>query len=460
MSRIWAVAQHMIAEGIRMKSALVFIVVIVILLTVIPLTVEGDGVTLKSKAQSFLSYSLCSVGFLLSLLTVFMSCGSLANEISQKHVFMVASKPIPRWQFFVGKWLGIATLNAIMLLVTGLTIWGFTEFYIKSRVTTEEDRQALLDEVLTVRSAAKMEKPDLAALVQERIRILREEDRLDEAGPMGEVAIEERIRNELEKTWQTLGPGQLREFVFRDLLVNRSEPGNIYLHFKPTSAVALDYLMFSVMWQCGDSEDVDTLTNVQKAEFPVDRFHTIEIPKRAVNKEGTLYIRMKNIDPRDGIVFEGDDSFEVLYSIGTFHWNLFRALSIIWCRLAFLAALGLLASTFLSFPVACMVALLVLLVAIGSGFLSEALQDVEVTATGKDPMWIVGPVLRPLANAFVWLVPDFSKFDPVGTVVAGRVVTLIWVMNSLATLVLIKGLILGVLGCVIFTKRELAQVVT
>ena len=69
MSRIWAVARHMIAEGIRMKSALVFMVIIVILLTVIPLTVAGDGVTVKSRAQSFLSYSLGSVGFLLSLLT-------------------------------------------------------------------------------------------------------------------------------------------------------------------------------------------------------------------------------------------------------------------------------------------------------------------------------------------------------------------------------------------------------
>jgi hypothetical protein len=178
-----------------------------------------------------------------------------------------------------------------------------------------------------------------------------------------------------------------------------------------------------------------------------------------VNKEGTLYVRIRNIDPRNSILFEGADSFEVLYDIGTFHWNLFRALSIIWCRLAFLAVLGLLASTFLSFPVACMVTFLVLLVATGSGFLSEALEGAAVSPAGKDPMWVIGPLIRPLAGFFVWLVPDFSKFDPVGTVVAGRVVPLIWVMRSLTTLVFIKGLILGVLGCVVFTKRELAQVV-
>jgi len=459
MSRIWAVARHMIAEGIRMKSALVFIVIILILLPVIPLTVEGDGVTLKSRAQSLLSYSLGSVGFLLSLLTVFLSCGSLSNEIRQKHIILVASKPIPRWQFFLGKWLGISTLNAVLLVVTGLSVWGFTQFYLKTRPTFEADRKALEGEVLTVRYGAKMEKPDLEGLVQDRLRKLREEGRLDNTGFSGQEDIRKQIREDFEKAWRTIGPGQVRDFAFRNLLVNRDEPGEIYLRFKPTSATGLDYLVFRAMWQCGDREDVDTLTNVQQEDFIVGRFHSIPVPNRAVNKEGTLYVRMQNIDPHDSILFEGDDSFEVLYDIGTFHWNLFRALSIIWCRLAFLAALGLALSTFLSFPVACMVALLVMLVATGSGFLTEAIKEANVGYSGKDPMWIIGPLIRPLASFFVWLVPDFSKFDPVGTVVAGRVVPLIWVMQSLATLVFIKGLILGVLGCVIFTKRELAQVV-
>ena len=425
MSRIWAVARHMIAEGIRMKSALVFIVIILILLPVIPLTVVGDGVTLKSRAQSLLSYSLGSVGFLLSLLTVFLACGALSNEIRQKHIFLVASKPIPRWQFFLGKWLGISTLNAVLLVLTGLTVWGFTQFYLKTRPTFEEDRKALAGEVLTVRYGAKMVKPDLTARVEDRLRKLREDGRLDDTGASVQELIRKQIRGDLEKAWRTIGPGQIREFAFRRLLVDRDEPGQIYMRFKPTSPTGVDYLTFRILWQCGDRADVDTLTDIQQKEFIVNRFHSVPIPNRTVNKEGTLFIRMQNTDPRNSILFEGADSFEVLYDIGTFHWNLFRALSIIWCRLAFLAVLGLLASTFLSFPVACMVAFLVLLVASSSGFLSEALEWTDIGTAGKDPMWIVGPVLRPLANFFVWIVPDFSKFDPVGTVVAGRVVPLI-----------------------------------
>ena len=76
-----------------------------------------------------------------------------------------------------------------------------------------------------------------------------------------------------------------------------------------------------------------------------------------------------------------------------------------------------------------------------------------------DPLWVVGPLLRPLAKAFLWLVPDFSAYDATGNVVGGRVVPLKWTLISLTDLILLKGAIVGALGCVVLTKRELGQVV-
>jgi hypothetical protein len=164
------------------------------------------------------------------------------------------------------------------------------------------------------------------------------------------------------------------------------------------------------------------------------------------------------VDEKNSVTFEGDDSFTLLYDLGTFHWNLFRALGVVWCRLAFLAILGLLASTCLSFPVACMASFLVLLVASASRFLNEAIGAAARLPNGEDPMWIVGPILRPLGHAFVWLVPDFSSYDPVGNVANGQVVPLMWLLSSLVMLIFVKGLVLGIIGGVVFTRRELAQV--
>lgn len=458
MSRIWAVAAHMIAEGIRMKIALVFIALLVIVLPTMPFTLAGDGLTLTSKVQSFLSYAFNLTGFLLSLLTIFLACGGISNEVRQKYIFMIASKPIPRWQFFAGKWLGIVALSGILLLASGAMVWGFTMFYLKNRPTFHDDRMTLNSEVLTVRYGAKPARLEYDRLVEHRIRQLREEGRLEDASARGIDDLRAGIREELRKADRTIGPGQFKLFVFRDLLVDREEEGYVHLQFKPHSPSGVEDVIFRARWQAGDPDDVNTLTVVQQGEFIVDRYHSIPIPLSSVNKEGTLYVRMQNADPKETIIFEGDDGIELLFGIGTFHWNLFRGLTIIWTRLAFLAFLGLLMSTFLSFPVACMICFLTLMVASASGFLTEAIEAVNVRMNSEDPLWILGPLLRPLAHGFVFIVPDFSKFDPIGTIVAGRVVPLYWVMQSLLMLIFLKGLLLGVLGAVLFSRKELAQV--
>lgn len=459
MSRIWAVARHMIAEGIRMKVALVFIGVILVALPVLPFTIAGDGLTLKSRIQSFLAYSLAIVGVLLSLQTVFMSCAAISSEVRSRQIFMIASKPLPRWQFFVGKWVGICTLNALLLLVTGLSVWGFTHYLKGLPTTVPGDRETVLNEVLNARYGAKLEEPNWNTIVENRLRILREQGKGDNLTGSVLAGARESILLEETSKWRSLRPGEYKDLVFKNLLVDREADAWLHLHFKPTPTSGVDDLIFSATWQAGDRSDPNTLLPVGEQDFVAGRFHTIPIPVQAVNSKGELHIRLLNASERDTFTFEGAESLELLYNIGPFHWNLFRALLIIWCRLAFLAVLGLVASTFLSFPVACLTCFTVLLVASISGFLADAIRGAAPRPDGMDPLWIAGPVLRPLATALLWVVPDLSQFDPIGTLVAGRVVPLNWVLISLVVLVLVKGLILAVVGCIVLTKRELAQVV-
>jgi len=457
MSCIWAVARNMLAESIRMKIALVFIAIILILLPALPFVCAGDGLTLKSRVQSFLVYSLGAVGFLLSLLTVFLSCASVSSEIQQKSITMIVSKPIARWQFFVGKWLGISLLNAGLLFLTGLSVWGFT-YYLKNRPTNvPADREALEYEVLTVRHGIPLHIPDYTAHAEERMRQMREEGRLEDVTPSGEASLRAEIIRGLERSHRALGVGRQTEFVFKGLLVNREE-GFVHVRLKPSVAPLLGDEPLKVLYQCGDPNDPNTMTPTREWEILLKRTCELPVPTYAVNEEGTLYVRLLNTHPQYGVTFEGEDGVEVLFGIGTFHWNLFRALSIIWCRLAFLAVAGVLMSTFLSFPVACMACFLVFFVASSAGFLASSLEAVRVQSyTGEDPLWVLGPVARSLGSAFIWLVPDFSKHDAVESVANGRNVPLKWVMVSLVTLVLIKSVLLGVLGCVVFTRRELAQ---
>jgi len=460
--RIWAVARHMISDSIRQKIALLGIVLVLVILAVLPFTVEGDGVTLTSRVQSFLAYTLGSVTFVLSVVTVFLACLALSDEISKKSIFLVATKPIPRWQFFAGKWLGISVLNAMLLLVSAVAIIAAVKYLGARPTTVPGDRETMQFEVLNVRHGQQLKAPEFTAEIEQWIRQQREQGRLDEISARGEAGVREERREMLQKSWRSIGPNQTRTFEFSipDVAIDREKEGWLHLRFKPTHAGGLSELMFQAYVVCGDPAEPETLTPEAFAEYPVDRFATMPIPSYAVNSKGVLMIWMRNLDPQYSITFEGNDSFELLYGVGTFHWNLFRAVCIIWCRLAFLALVGLLLSSFLSFPVACMGAFLVLIVGSMTGFLGTAVEWTDPTRTfANEPgFWIVWSGLEYLARGFMWLVPDFSKYDPGGNVVAGRIVTLNWVLYSLIVLVLVKGLIVGVLGSVILTRRELAQV--
>ncbi|HOW72362.1 MAG TPA: hypothetical protein PKY77_17325 [Phycisphaerae bacterium] len=459
MSRIWAVARHTIAESIRTKTALVFMAMMVALLVILPFKFNGDGVTLQSRIQGVLDLSITGTSALLSIMTVFLACSCLANEIRLHQIYMIVTKPIPRWQFFLGKWLGISLLNFTLLLLAAITVWSFTWLYLRNLPTFEEDRMAVKYNVLTVRYGAKMEEPDFANQVEERFRTLREEGRLDNVNQSGQAELRSQIDADLRKSWRSLGPGEYKDFTFSNMLVDRSdEEGVLYMRFKPMSPSGADGAEFQAAWQAGDHNDKDTLGPVQTGSFRAERFHEVPIPAWTVNNENVLRLRIQNTSQRETILFEGADSFEVLFDIGTFHWNIARAFSIVWCRLAFLAVLGLLCSTFLSFPVACMGVFIVLFIASSTTFLGEAIEWFSPKPLEKGALAMLKTAFMYTVQGILWLIPDFGRYDPASTVVAGRVVPLKWVIESVVVLVAIKGFLMGLLGTVIFTRRELAQV--
>ena len=461
MSRIWAVARHMIAECIRTRTALVIIVILVGFLAVAPFVLQGDGLTLRSRVQSYLAYSLGLSGVLLSLMTVVLACGALVDEIRGKQIYMIASKPIPRWQFFFGKWLGISLLNFGLLFVVWVTILGFVWYLGRQPTQVPFDRARLEKQVLTIHHGFTRAEPNWDERVEDRIRQLRMAGQWEEVDERTDHLRAEEIKTDLKRRWRTMGPREGIELEFTGLLdrfVDRQSEAMLFLVFKPVSPSGAADVLFDAMWQAGDLRDPNTIQPEVTARLPVDRMQEIPISARAVNDRGVLYVRLANLSSRDVITFDWETEVELLYPIGTFPWNTFRAIMIIWCRLAFLAAVGLLLSSFLTFPVACMGCFLVLAVSSAAGWLREAV-DWSLTGPVKDrSLGPLGVVLEPIAMGFVRLVPDFSRFDAVGNVVEGRLVPLTWVILSMAALVFVQGLIVMIIGSVIFTKRELAQV--
>jgi hypothetical protein len=122
------------------------------------------------------------------------------------------------------------------------------------------------------------------------------------------------------------------------------------------------------------------------------------------------------------LLFPLDDGIEVLYREGNFGLNYVRGLAIIFCWMALLAALGLAAASFLSFPVAAFVALSVMILVLSSGTLSNAVSEgtianynAEKGTKGFTPAdVIVIPVFKAVLT-IINLARDFSPIDSLST---------------------------------------------
>jgi hypothetical protein len=130
--------------------------------------------------------------------------------------------------------------------------------------------------------------------------------------------------------------------------------------------------------------------------------------------------------------------------------------------MALLAALGLAAASFLSFPVAAFCSLAILTMGLSSGTLSNVVSEGTVMGTnpetGAKTSQTVDNVMVPVFRAILHVINVVQQFSPVDSLSTGRNVS--WKELGLATaeIVLLLGGILGIFGIFVFHRRELAAV--
>ncbi len=114
-----------------------------------PLILKDDG-TAKGLTQILLTYTLGAVASLLGMATLWLSCGTLAKDVEECQMQMVAVKPIGRWQVWLGKWLGILGLNAMLLALAGVSI--FLSLQWRAGRLPADEQRVLRDEIFVARA--------------------------------------------------------------------------------------------------------------------------------------------------------------------------------------------------------------------------------------------------------------------------------------------------------------------
>ncbi len=455
MQPILAIAWLTWKAAFRFRLFLVVAVLLLGSVVGLPLLIKDDG-TARGFTQILLTYTLGTISTLLGLSTLWLACGTLARDIEDCQMQVVAVKPVGRWQIWLGKWLGIMSLNAVLLALAGFSVYALLEW--RATHLPLDQQKVLQNEVLVARGSAR--PADVTRKVDDLTdQILR--DRLQKTPVSGADLPEVRrqIREQVKADFQVVPPSYYRQWTIDLGLARhflRDQP--LYLRIKFNAADKSASGTFDGVWQIG----IPNKTPVWQSEvmsLAPDTFHEFQIPPNLFDANGELNIQFANPN-NTALLFPIEDGMEVLYREGGFGLNFARGVGIIFCWMALLAALGLASASFLSFPVAAFFSLGLLAIVLASGTMANAVSqgtiasyDAEKGTSGWTPADVVViPTFRAVLKV-ISLAEDFSPIDSLST---GRSIT--WGQLALAftQIVLLLGGAFALLGIVAFTRRELA----
>jgi len=456
MQRIFAIAWLTWKAALRFKLFLVIAVLLILAVVGLPLVIKDDG-TAQGFTQIILTYTLSAVTGLLGLSTLWLACGTLARDIEECQIQVVATKPVARWQIWLGKWFGIVTLNAALLALAGACIFGLLQWRAGKLPAAEQKK--LREQVLVARGSAKeaSNEKDIDAetesILQNRLK----------SSPVDKVDVPEvrrQIRERVKADFQLVPPSYKRDWVI-DLGFAKN-----YLHGKPlqlrvkfNTANKSASGTFLALWQVGIPEKTRFWRTENPMSLAPDTFHEFEIPPDLFDDNGVLTISFVNPN-QTALLFPLDEGMEVLYPEGGFGLNFARGLGIIFCWMALLAALGLAAASFLSFPVATFFALAMMLVVLSSGTLAESVESGSVAAgneeTGQAGHSAADLVLIPAFKGVLSVVSLARDFSPIDSLSTGRSITWTELGTAVLKIILLLGGGFGIFGIALFNRRELA----
>src|ERR1700690_3226268 len=169
MQRLLAIAWLTWKAAFRFRLFLVIAGLLLGAVVGLPLVIQDDG-TARGFTQILLTYTLSVITGLLGLSTLWLACGTLARDIEECQMQVVATKPIARWQIWLGKWLGIMSLNAALLALSGACVYGLLQW--RATKLPADQQKVLRNEVLVARGSAKEKSYD-ADIDKETERILQ-----------------------------------------------------------------------------------------------------------------------------------------------------------------------------------------------------------------------------------------------------------------------------------------------
>ncbi len=456
MQSILAIAWLTWKAAVRFKLFLVIATLLILAVIGLPLVIQDDG-SAQGFTQIILTYTLSAITALLGLSTLWLSCGTLARDIEECQMQVLVTKPVARWQIWLGKWLGLVSLNAALLALSGACVFATLQW--RAARLPPDVQKTLREQILVARGSAK-EASRNAAIEAETDRELQDRLKASPVDPEYVPEIRGQIREMVRAYWQLVPPNYQRTWKIDLGFARHYLAGKpLQLRVKFNSAQKSGSGTFDALWRVGDPPHTKAWQTEEPMSLAPDTFHEFSIPADLFDDNGVLTISFYNPN-QTALLFPLDEGMEVLYPAGGFAPNFARGLGIIFCWMALLAAVGLAAASLLSFPVATFFTLALLIVVFSSGTLAESVDTGSVAAgnaeTGQAGHSLADGVLIPAFKGVLAVVNLAKNFSPIDSLSTGRSITWGELGLAFAQIVLLLGGAFAAAGIILFSRRELA----
>lgn len=119
MRNVWVIARNTFGDALRKRVLLIFLLLAFVMLV---LALLLNYFTAREQSTIFKSTQLIIILIFGALIAITTSVFLIPNEIERRTIYSVLAKPIQRWEFFIGKFVGGALTVGFMIGLMSLAL--------------------------------------------------------------------------------------------------------------------------------------------------------------------------------------------------------------------------------------------------------------------------------------------------------------------------------------------------
>ena len=119
IGRVWAIALNTFREAVRIR---VLYGILVLVVGANLLTLVLGQMVANEEARVTRDVGLAAISLFGSLTAIFLGVFLLYTEVQRRTIHSIVSKPIERWEFVIGKYLGMALLLSVLVGVFAIAM--------------------------------------------------------------------------------------------------------------------------------------------------------------------------------------------------------------------------------------------------------------------------------------------------------------------------------------------------